>query len=81
MKVWSSALGVPLTPTSLLCERHFKPGDIVSMKSFTEKGIIEERSLLPGAMPIIKPKKRILKRQKVNIVNNDLLIKKSKLGM
>jgi len=50
------------------------------LKSFTEDEIIEKRSLVSGAMPIIlEPKKGVLKRRIVNKANNNLPVKKSRI--
>lgn len=69
-----------LTSNSLLCERHFKPEDIISINSFTDNGIFEKRSLLSGVMPIIlKPENSGLKRQMLNDDDDNLSLKKSKI--
>jgi len=71
---------VPLTLNSLVCERHFKPDDIVCLKSFTENEIIEKRTLISSAIPIIlESKKGVLKRRIVNKANNNLSVKKSRI--
>lgn len=63
-----------------MCDRHFTSNDIIRLKSFTEDEIIEKRSLVSGAMPIIlEPKKGVLKRRIVNKANNNLPVKKSRI--
>ncbi|XP_022160939.1 uncharacterized protein LOC111027039 isoform X2 [Myzus persicae] len=52
VNAWSSALGLPLTENNILCERHFRPEDILRPTLLVDGFDRQLRSLIPSALPI-----------------------------
>lgn len=70
-------MGVQLTEQSIVCEKHFKPQDIVTRQMFfPSKGLREIKSLVPNAMPNVPGYKSSKKRSNNN--NESLVAKKFK---